>query len=369
MSYDADVQARTAALFLALLALPAPILRAGLRASASATQDYEQLWQAGQRAQAIEAQARALAARPDDRALRRSLAEREFAVHWYQQALDHAAPLGEDMRALRAKALFFLHRFEEAYLLLDAADFEQLEMRQASAERLGRQEDADRELEAMALLVGAEHPSVASLRGLAALRAGQAERAIACFQTALAKDATRGEALYGLGRAQLELGQREAGLATLERHRELVKKLDQWDFARRGVDLAPVHAPNLARLAEAEAELGRDDAARERFEQATRLAADDQITPVALRYARFLSEREGGLDRAVQVLEEAATRRPDAHLFVRSGDLLLSHGRGIEAVQRFYRARELRPDDEQIKQRIAAARASYVKPNDGPPPR
>ncbi len=327
----------------------------------AAAVDFDALWKSGQRAAAIQAQASELERRPGDAALRRSLVERELEVHWYQQALDHAAGLDATAGPLRGRLLFFLHRFEESLELLGQSDFEQLQMRQAAFERLGRQEEADRTVEQMAQVAGAEHPAVRVLRGAKEARAGNFAAAILEYQAVLAKDPFHGQALYGLGRAQVESGEQEQGLKNLEAHRELVKKLDQLDFARRGVDLAPLHAPNVAQLAEAERNLGRKDRAREHFEQAQSLAVDEQITPVALRHARLLAEEFKDVDAAVLVLEKAAARRPDAALFVRSGDLLLAAGRGIDAVQRFYRAREMRPEDKQIASRIEAARAQYTK--------
>jgi tetratricopeptide (TPR) repeat protein len=329
---------------------------------ASAAQDVEALWRQGQRSAAIEAQRAALAREPGNLELRRSLVERELAVHWYQAALDHCAGLGPAGEPLRAKALYFLHRFEEALEILPQTGVEALSMRQAAAERLGLFELADQALLGLRAAMGGDHPSVRTLEGQRLARMGDAAAAIPHFRAALERDPTQGAALYGLGRALLESGEREAGLAALERHRELVKLLDQWDFARRGVDLAPEHAPNLAQLAEAERALGRDDRARERFREAEARARGEEIAPIALRHARLYSESLGDVDEAVRVLERAAAQQPDVRLFVRAGDVLLAAGRGIDAVQRFYKARELRPDDPQIAARIEAARAAYVKP-------
>ena len=165
-------------------------------------------------------------------------------------------------------------------------------------------------------------------------------------------------------RALISAGERDEGLAVLERHRTLVPLFDQLDFAERSVDLAPLHAPNHAAVGDAQRALGRLDEAQAAYARAIELARGEELVPIALRQARLLAEDRSNVDGAVSALESAAVRFPDARLFVRSGDLLMTAGRPIDAVQRYLKARELRPQDAQIAQRIEAARAAYAKPGD-----
>jgi tetratricopeptide (TPR) repeat protein len=335
-----------------------------LSVSSHQAEDPDALWAAGRRADAIRALEARLQAAPDERPLRLDLAERQLAVHWYAAALETIGPLGSEADGLRARALYRLGRFDEALALLSRDDPAQILLRLEAQEALGRDAAAEEDLARASELLGPADPHLLVYQARAEARRGRWPEAVATFRRAVESDPYDAAALFGLGRALISAGQREEGLAVLERHRALTPLLDRLDFAERSVDLAPLHAPNHAAVGDAERALGRLDAAQAAYARAIELARGEELVPIALRQARLLAEERSNVDGAVSALESAAARFPDARLFVRSGDLLLAAGRPLDAVQRFLRARELRPDDAQIAQRIEAARAAYAKPAD-----
>jgi tetratricopeptide (TPR) repeat protein len=324
-------------------------------------EDPEALWAAGKRAESIQVLTARLQANPDQEPLRTRLAEQQLAVHWYAAALETLAPLGDNAGALRARALFLLGRWEEAIPGLARDDPAQLLMRIEALEALGRDPEAEADLARARELLGEEDARLLVYQARAHARAGRWPEAIADFRRALESDPLDGAALFGLGRALISSGERDEGIAVLTRHRALTPLLDQLDFARRSLDLAPLHAANHAAVGDAERALGRIEAAQAAYARALELASGEELVPIALRQARLLAEDRTDVDAAVSALESAAARFPDARLFVRSGDLLLAAGRPVDAVQRYLRARELRPDDAQIAQRIEKARAAYDK--------
>jgi tetratricopeptide (TPR) repeat protein len=194
--------------------------------------------------------------------------------------------------------------------------------------------------------------------GRSAARNGDFAAAARAFRAALAADPFDGEALFGLGRALVQAGQREEGLRVLERHRRLVPLLDAVDYARRGVDLAPAHAPNWTALGDAERALARSDRAESAYRRAAELARDGELAANALRWARLLAEDRGDAQAAVDLLVRTARRTPDARLYVRAGDILLGARRASEAIGFFEEARALRPQDAEIAKRLEAARAA-----------
>jgi len=335
-----------------------PLLAAAQEAPADRAAE---LWQAGRRAEAIEAARAELAREPEPTGLLRRVAEWEMAVHRYEAALADLEPLGPEVDSLRGEALFRLGRYEEAVAKLDASDSWQALMRVEALWALARFEQADAALEEAARVVGEEDPRVLSLQGRRLARLERHAEAAQAFRGALEKDPLLPEALFGLGQALLRSGEREAGLAALERHRALLPLLDALDFARRGVDLAPAHAPNLAALGDAERALGRLDQAEAAYREAARLAEPEQLAPIALRHARLLEEDRGDPERALVLLDEAGERSGDPRPWVRAGDLLTRLGRHLEALQRYLRAQVLRPGDPEIERRIAASRAALER--------
>ena len=159
----------------------------------------------------------------------------------------------------------------------------------------------------------------------------------------------------------MDSGRREEGLARLAEHRVLAQRLDALDFAQRGLDLAPLSAANHALLGDAERGLGRSERAQAGYRRGLELAGEAELVPIALRLARLLVEDRDDLEAALDLLETTGQRSSDARPWVRAGDLLQEAGRSMDAVQRYYKARELRPDDAAIEARIEAARRGYRK--------
>lgn len=319
--------------------------------------EAEALWRAGNRLESIERLVAAVETSPGDRFLRRLLVEHEMAVHRYASALAHMEGLGTEIRDERALALHHLGRYEEAAELLDKLDPDQLLLLIDTLGRLGRIEDADRWLVRAGKTLGEDDPRVRVLEARRLARLGRYSEVVPITASVLAADPYDAEALFLHGQALVRTGEREAGLAALERHRALAPLLDELDFAERGVDLAPMHAPNHARVADVERAIGRFDRAERSYALALQLAEPDELTPIALRSARLFDE-EGKLARALGVLDEAGARAPDARLLVRKGDLLLAAERPTEALTAFEAAAVLRPDDAQIAERIATCRAA-----------
>jgi tetratricopeptide (TPR) repeat protein len=331
-------------------------------ASASAPPDAgADLWAVGRRLEAIETWQRALAQAPQDSALRRRLVEAQLAVHHYAAALENAAALGAEADRERALALYRLGRWEEALQHLGRDDELQVLMRIEALEALARSEESEREVERAAQLLGEDDVRVLGFRARAQARKGDDAAALALYRRAHELDPWDPAALFGLGRALVAVGEREQGLEMLRLHRELTPKLDALDFAQRGVDLAPLHAANHAGVGDAERDLGRTELALAAYERAYGLATPDELAPIALRLARLLAEDLGRTDGAVELLEEAGARCDDVRLWVRAGDLLREDGRPMEAIQRYLKARELRPDDDVIQRRIDETHASYRK--------
>lgn len=320
-----------------------------------------ELWSAGRRLEALDAWQKALASTPEDAGLRLRLTEAQLSVHRYAAALETAQPLGPEADRLRGLALYRLGRFEEALERLQRDEALQVHLRIEALEALGRAEEAEAELAHAVRLSGAEDARVLCHRARALARAGDDAGALELYLRANALDPYDPGALFGLGRALIAVGRRDEGLARLEEHRALTPRLDALDFAQRGVDLAPLHGPNHAAVGDAERALGRAPNARAAYARAMDLATPDQVTPIALRYARLLSEDLGQLDEAVALLEDAGRKSDDPRAWVRAGDLLRDDGRPMDAVQRYLKARELRPDDAAIAARIEAAHAAYRK--------
>ncbi len=333
------------------------LLVGGLAAGAAAQTGSEQpgvLWSAGQRRQAVEVLREVVADHPDDRALRLRLAEWELAVHAYAAAAVTAAPLGRDGDHVRGPALYLLAEYEQALALLDVDDPLQCLMRLDALEALGRATEAEAAALAAAAVLGADHPELLVRAGQRGEQRGDPEAAIASYRAALQQDPLAAAALFRLGRALIQSGRREEGLEALAEHRRLLPLLDDLDFARRSVDLEPLHASNHARVGDAERALGRTLLAEAAYVRALDLAQPHEQAPITLRAARHLVEELDRLDGALALLDRAFEASQDPRLAVRAGDLLADAGRTAEAAERFRRAQELRPGDEQIAARIAA---------------
>ena len=317
--------------------------------------DTDALWNAGQRVEAVDAMAVELASNPKDASLRARYVERALAIHRYQAAVD--AMEGDGFERQRGLALYHLARYDEAVEHLVWDDALQVLMLVDAFEALGRLDEADRAVDEAERLLTRAHPKVLAMRGRQAQRAGDHARAVADFRAAIDLDPWEPEALFGLGRSLVRSGERDEGLAILERHRSLAVLLDEVDYAYRGIDIAPNHGPNYAHAGDLERRIGRLDRAEQLYGMALERAVGDELIPIALRATRLLVEDKRDLDAGVALLDDAAKRRPDPRLFVRAGDVLRDAGRPGEALERYERARALRPDDAAILARIAAIEA------------
>ncbi len=341
-------------LYRPLRGILALLLLSGLSMSLDAGLDARALWREGRREEAISERQRELAAQPAEQSLWLECARWQLAVHRPLAALQTLEPLGSLADALRGEAHYKLSQYEQAVALLDVSSPEGLLQKLDALEALMRFEECDALMRSAPQGLWQRDARLWSSEGRRRLRVREPAEAVKAFERALALDDADGEALFGLGRAQLAAGDRAAGLATLQRHRELLPKLDQWDFARRAVDLAPRHAANLAALADAERELGRTERATALYEEALACArtAEERV-PVLLRRSRLWSETHKDPARAHALLIEALRTTPDARLWVRAGDLAQQMDRREEALRCLREAARLRPDDAAIAQRIA----------------
>jgi len=317
-----------------------------------------ELWDAGQRVEAVASLERELSARPVDLEHRRQLVEWELAIHRYEAALEHMRGLGPEVEALRGLALFRSSRFEEALEHLDSGQAGQLLMVIDALWALGRIERLDRAIDDARRLIGEHDARVQTLLGRRHVRNGRFDEAVACFRAALAIEPHDPASLFGLGQSLLRLDRREEGLRFLEQHRRITPLLDRLDFCLRSLDLNPVSAHNHAAVGDAERALGHFERAEAAYRTAARLADAEEIVPIALRYARLLDEDLGNLPGALEVLRSAGRRVDDARVHVRAGDLLLASGQAAAALAAFEQARELRPGDALIARRIEAARTA-----------
>jgi tetratricopeptide (TPR) repeat protein len=318
------------------------------------------LWEAGQRIEAVASLKRELSARPGEPLLRRQLVEWELAIHRYEAALEHMRGLGSEADALRGLALFRSSRFEEALAHLDARQPDQLLMVIEALWALGRFELQDDAIDDVRRLLGADDARVQTLLGRRHVRAGRFDAAVPCFRRALAADADDAAALFGLGQSLVRLGRRDEGLRVLEQHRRITPLLDRLDFCLRSLDLNPASAHNHAALGDAERALAHYGRAEAAYRTAARLAGAQEIVPIALRYARLLHEDLGNLPGALEILRSAGLQVHDARLHVRAGDLLLASDQPAAALEAFERARGIRPGDALIAQRIEAARLALA---------
>ncbi|MGQ0552104.1 MAG: tetratricopeptide repeat protein [Planctomycetota bacterium] len=322
-------------------------------------QSAPELWELGERAAALAAWESALAAHPGDAELRLNLAQRQMEVGRHAAALETAAPLGAEARALRATALYLLGRFEEAVLLLDPGSPDEGLLRVDALLALGRLEEAAASLEQASQGLGANDPRLLGLRGRSLVSSGQHAEAVPLFRAAVTADPLDRQALFGLGQALVRSGQRDEGLAVLQQHQRLVPLLDERDFALQSLALAPHHAGTLAALGDIERQLGLLDLAEARYRQAAARATPAELGPITLRHARLLVESRQARGAAVALLEAALLQPLDAdgttRLLVRAADLQLELGEAAQAVQKLQRAAALRPQDTEIQRRLRLA--------------
>lgn len=317
------------------------------------------LWSRGLRLEAIAAARTEIGVSPAPEILGRLVAW-QLTVHRYEAALADAVRCGTPCDRQRAEAHYHLGQYASAVELLDERDPLSVLWKIDALEALSRFEESDAVLQRARrqAIVSAEDPRLLGALGRSAARRGDMTAAAQAFRTAVAADSFDGEALFGLGRALVQSGQREEGLRELERHRRLVPLLDAVEHARRGIDLAPMHAPNWTALGDAERALPRGDRAESAYRRAAELARGEELAANALRWARLLQEDKGDVQAAVDLLARTARRVPDPRLYVRAGDVLLGARRPGEAIAYFEQGLALRPRDAEIAKRLEAARAA-----------
>lgn len=342
-------------MWFSLLALM-PLLCPDARVQAEA----DELWNSGKRREAIAQLEAALLQEPQNTALRAGLVERELAVHRYRSAWQHLQVRDAQLDALRGRTLYHLGRYEEALPFLGTGSEQDCLARVDALEALGRFDEADEALEIAAKLFGENRARICRLRGQSLARQGKHAEALEQFRSAHALDPIDAQALFGLGRALLRTGDPEAGLAALEQHRKLLPLIDRYDFALKSLDLDPLHGPNHAELADVLGLLGQKKRAVEAYERAMQLGAGaEQLSPIALRYARYLLEQAGDLAAARLVMDSALERATDVRLLVRAGDYAGLAEDWDAAIQYFEQALQLRPTDKVIKERWDRAKSQW----------
>ena len=325
-----------------------------------------ELLRAGRQRAAADILSRLLDEQPVNPELRSELVRVEMRIGRYASALQHAESLGPAFDATRGKALYLLGRYDEALVFLKSDDSESILFRHESLRVLARFEEAGEALKQAAKLLGEDHIEVRVRRGQAFAREGKLEEAVAQFRPALERDPLSAAAMFGLGRALLDLDKPDEAIAVLERHRALTPLLDGLDFARRNLQLDLSHAPNHAALGDAFRVLVPLDPrlvqeARNSYASAAKLAETDEVAPIALRHARLFEENLGDPAQAVHVLDEAFAQLADARLAVRAGDVWMRAGKPRAAQLQFERAQALRPNDKAIAERIRLAHAAQNK--------
>lgn len=321
--------------------------------SGPAVESARTLWNSGRRREALEQQERALRGTPDDEDKRLALAEWQVEVHLYKAALStldaSTLPPGTSpvRDSLRARCLWMLGRYEEALERLDRSLPLEASLRVRAHLRLGQLEEAREELDALPA-----EGSTLRLRAELLVLEGEYAPARELLEPLHQQDPHDPELLFLLGRARLRCGAREEGLALLETHRRLTPLFDDLEFARRGVDLDPLHAPGHARVGDVERAIGRSQRAAEAYSRAWALASPEELPPIALRRARLEHEDRDDARAAITLLGEAYGRTRDVRLLVRAGDYARESGDRQLARELYLEARKARPQDPAIRQRI-----------------
>ncbi len=215
--------------------------------------------------------------------------------------------------------------------------------------------------------------------GVAALRIGQSERAIAEFQQVLAYRPDNTRALYNLGTVYQTLGRRpeaEASflkvlaadpkhmpsvvhLANLYRQagevdkakRRFAEAADLYEATLRTVTVAARRSDLLARLAEVSFKAGRVEGALDRLKEAIALAPEK---PTLNYNLALVSEEKGDLAGAVAAYRREATIAPHNYRALRGlGVALRQEGHFDEAVSTLERALEVQPQDPETYYRLA----------------
>ena len=163
------------------------------------------------------------------------------------------------------------------------------------------------------------------LIGLAQLRLGHTDEALAALRGAIAADPESGIAQYQLGKALLELGRPADSIAPLEECAQLM----------------PLFNPGLTRLAEAYRAVGRSDDARRTYELIIKNNPYDVFAATGLAEMDIADGRfEAALDRLHSLLEWMPENVPAR---INAGVCLVQLGKKDEAMHEYKRAIKLAP--------------------------
>jgi tetratricopeptide (TPR) repeat protein len=319
-------------------------------------------WEAGARQEAV-LELSGAAERSGSPERWRTLARWCFETHRLEQSLAALDRLGADPERLRGRLLVRLLRYEEGLALLGRDSELELLARLEALEALGRFEDWPAELEAGAKLLGPTHPELLRRQGRLDLEAGRLDAAIEAFERCLAQDATLAPALFGLGQALLRAGREQEGLEKLAQHRVLVPLLDELEFARRSLDLAPSHGPNWASLGDVQRRLGQPQVALASYARALSLTQGEERAPIVLRAARLEEEDLAQPTQALARLEAEWSLHGDLRVLVRASDVAARAGDLARALELIDLALARRPADAALLERRAKLRPAP------PPPR
>ncbi|MCB0218040.1 MAG: tetratricopeptide repeat protein [Chloroflexi bacterium] len=234
--------------------------------------------------------------------------------------------------------------------------------------------DLDAALEALRQAVGLapERAELQRRAGQLLLRLGQTEAAIGHLDQATRQAPEDAGAWFALGQALQADGDPERALGALRRAARLApgqadylgelvgvaRALGRPNEARSAADaalqLAPQRADLYAIKAEVEAAAGELEAAREAYRRA--LALDPEASDYRLRLAELQPPEDPALLR--RLLEQVASRAPDAEVSRRLAELHGSQGAWLQAADEYARALAQRPDDAWL---VAARSAALRK--------
>ncbi len=217
-------------------------------------------------------------------------------------------------------------------------------------------------------------------RGLAQLKAGQLDEAIASFRQALQCNPRSAEAHGNLGVALAEQGRLDEAVTSFrtalhwradyaEGHHNLgvalarLRRPAEAELAfRQALRLKPDHVEALVSLGSALLEQRKLEEAATNFCQALRLRPDDRV---ALRSLGVARRRQGNLDEAIAHLRHLVHRSPqDVDALNDLGNTLREQGNCDEARAMYTQALRLKPDYAEVHSNLGVALADQGRPDE-----
>ncbi|MFT7670841.1 MAG: tetratricopeptide (TPR) repeat protein [Planctomycetota bacterium] len=333
------------------------LLLSALLLLAQASPEAEALWSQGDRVEALAIMEANLAKAPNNGRLRTLLVQRELDLRHFQRAYEFSEKLPQEQFGLRGRALYFLTRYEDSLQYLRLSDRDELLMRAEALRALGRFAELDALLPKLHENLGSDSLNLQMIEARIYLRKKDYKAALPILRQVTARDPLQAEALFNLGRVLVRQGSREEGLELLEQHRLLTPLLDKLDFAKRGVALAPRGGANQAALGDAFRDLiGFDkrlsQKAASAYERGLALATESEITPIALRLARFQKEWLLNSEAATTLLLKTIERHDDLRLRVRAADYYAELDKLDEALALLAKLALERPGDQALQSRV-----------------